>query len=315
VGFDISSSANGSSFSGFASFGNYTSRIDGPGKVWGELKDINGLTIDNVWVEHTVCAYWGVHNSGLTFTNSRLRDTFADGINMTNESTNNHISNVDARGNGDDAFALFSATDSGGSAGNHGNVFENLSATLTWRAAGLAVYGGYDNVFRNLYIADMLTYSGITISSLDFGYSFIGFGPGTTTFQNISLIRAGGHFWGAQVFGAIWCFSASKEFRGIRVSDVDIVDPTYGGIMFQTKYSGGPENPVTDTVFTNIRISGAQHSGDQFDAKSGWGIWANEMPEAGQGPAVGSATFNNVTFSNNVQNVRNTTSTFTITIN
>ena len=56
-------------------------------------------------------------------------------------------------------------------------------------------------------------------------------------------------------------------------------------------------------------------SGDAYNAKSGWGIWANEMPEAGQGPAVGSATFNNLTFTNVFQNVRNTTSTFTVTIN
>ncbi|GAA3741817.1 hypothetical protein GCM10022225_26680 [Plantactinospora mayteni] len=43
---------------------------------------------------------------------------------------------------------------------------------------------------------------------------------------------------------------------------------------------------VTDTIFTNVSISGAQRSGDHFDAKSGFGIWANELPEPGQGPAV-----------------------------
>jgi len=47
--------------------------------------------------------------------------------------------------------------------------------------------------------------------------------------------------------------------------------------------------PITDTVFTNVTISGAVRSGDQFDAKSGFGIWANPLPEPGQGPAVGSA--------------------------
>jgi hypothetical protein len=257
-----------------------------------------------------------VHVSGNRITNSRFRNTYADAVNMTNDSTNNVISNNDARSNGDDAFALFSATDAGGSVGNNGNVFENLTVTTTWRAAGIAVYGGFNNVFRNIYIADMLTYSGITISSLNFGYPFVGFGTTPTRFENISIVRGGGHFWGAQVFGAIWCFSASREFRGIRVSDVDIIDPTYGGVMFQTKYTGTtPEFPVTDTIFTNIRISGAQRSGDAFDAKSGWGIWANELPEPGQGPAVGSATFNGVTFTNNFQNVRNTTSTFQIIIN
>ena len=43
------------------------------------------------------------------------------------------------------------------------------------------------------------------------------------------------------------------------MTDVDIVDPTYRGIMFQTKYVGGqPQIPVTDTIFTNISITGAQ---------------------------------------------------------
>ncbi|GAA3731547.1 CARDB domain-containing protein [Plantactinospora mayteni] len=315
AGFRVESSANGSTFEHLAFFGNYTSRIDGPGKVWGELSNVSNLTFDNVWVEHTVCMFWGVHVSNITIKNSRIRNTFADAINMTNGSTNNLVSNVEGRGNGDDAFALFSATDAGGGA-NTGNVFENLTATLTWRAAGVAVYGGQDNTFRNMYIADQLVYSGITISSLDFGYPFVGFGPGLTRVENASIVRSGGHFWGAQTFPGIWVFSASKEMRGIRVSDIDIVDPTYHGIMFQTNYVGGqPQFSVTDTIFTSISISGAQRSGDAYDAKSGFGIWANELPEAGQGPARGTAVFNNLRLSNNYQNIRNTTSTFTITVN
>lgn len=234
---------------------------------------------------------------------------------MTNGSTDNLVSNNEARATGDDSFALFSAIDAGG-ADEKNNVFENLTSLLTWRAAGVAVYGGYANTFRNVYIADTLCYSGVTISSLDFGYPMNGFGADPTNLQNISLVRAGGHFWGAQVFPAIWVFSASKVFQGIRVSDVDIVDPTYSGIMFQTNYSGGqPQNPVTDTVFTNVSITGARKSGDAYDGRSGYGIWANEMPEAGQGPAVGSVTFNHLTLSGNAKDIQNTTSTFHITVN
>ncbi|MFI9009236.1 discoidin domain-containing protein [Actinosynnema sp. NPDC053489] len=314
AGFRAEQSVNGSTFSGFAFFGNYTSRIDGPGKVF-DFANVSNITIDNIWAEHVVCLYWGANTDFMTIKDSRIRNTFADGINMTNGSTDNRVANIEARSTGDDSFALFSAIDAGG-ADEKNNVYENLTSTTTWRAAGLAVYGGFLNTFRNIYVADTLTYAGVTISSLDFGYPMNGFGPEPTTFSGLTLVRTGGHFWGAQTFPGIWMFSASKPFRGIRVNDVDIIDPTYAGIMFQTKYNGStPENPVQDTVLTNISISGARLSGDEFQAKSGIGVWANEMPEAGQGPAVGSATFNNLRFGNNVENIRNRTSTFTITVN
>ncbi len=315
AGFSVQPTANGSSFSGFSFFGNYTSRIDGPGKVF-DLTDISNITIDNLWVEHTVCFVWATHIDHVTVTNSRVRDTFADGINLTNGSQNNLVSNVETRATGDDSFALFAATDHN-SADLTGNVFQNLTSLLTWRAAGIAVYGGFGNTFKNLYVADTLCYAGVTISSLDFGYPFTGFGATPpTTIENASLVRDGGHFWNGQVFPAIWVFSASKVFQGIRVNSVDIVDPTYSGIMFQTNYSGGTaQNPVTDTIFTDVSITGAKQSGDAYNAKSGYGIWANQLPEAGQGPAVGTAVFNHLTESGNFVDIQNTTSTFHITVN
>ncbi|MFF9044532.1 discoidin domain-containing protein [Streptomyces parvulus] len=314
VGFRADASAKGSSFANFAYFGNYTSRIDGPGKVF-DFSNVSDIVIDNIWNEHMVCLYWGANTDRITIKNSRIRNMFADGVNMTNGSTDNLVSNNDARATGDDSFALFSAIDAGG-ADMKNNLYENLSTTLTWRAAGLAVYGGYNNTFRNIHIADTLVYSGITISSLDFGYPMNGFGTDPTTFENISIVRAGGHFWGQQTFPGIWVFSASKVFQGIRVNNVDIVDPTYSGIMFQTNYVGGqPQFPIKDTVFTDVSVTGARKSGDAFDAKSGFGLWANEMPEPGQGPAVGEVTFNGLRLEGNAVDIRNTTSTFKINRN
>ncbi|MBE1875340.1 discoidin domain-containing protein [Myceligenerans pegani] len=311
IGFRAEASANGSKFRSFSYWGNYVERIDGPGKVL-DFNRVADMTVDDLWVEHMVCMFWAANMDDSTITNSRVRNTWADAINMTNGSAGNVVRNIETRGTGDDSFALFAATDAGGS-GQSGNLYESLTSLVTWRAAGLAVYGGQNNTFRDILVADTLVYSGVTISSLDFGYPMEGFGPGPTVFEDISLIRTGGHFWGNQTFPAMWLFSASKEFRAIRVSDVDIVDPTYSGIMFQTNYVGGqPQHAVEDTVLTRVSISGARRSGDDWDAKSGFGIWANELPEPGQGPAVGSATFVDLTLANNAIDIRNETSTFTI---
>jgi hypothetical protein len=312
----LQSGASGSSFSGFAWFGNYDQRVDGPGHTF-DLRNLSNITIDNVWIEHQVVGVWGaaaVMNS--TFTNMRIRDTYADGINLTNGSQGNLISNDEARSTGDDSFALFAAQDQ--NSGNlTGNTIQNVSALTPWRAAGVAIYGGFNNTIQNFYVADTLCYSGLTISSLNFGYPFEGFGASPpTTIQNFTLARDGGHFWGGQVFGAIWVFSATQPFQGIRVNNANITDPTYSGIMFQTDYVGGtPQYSVTDTIFTNTTITGAQQSGDDYNAKSGYGVWANPLPEAGQGPAVGSVTFNHLVESNNFINIQNTTTTFTITVN
>lgn len=315
-GFTVQSTADGSTFTGFAFFGNYTSRIDGPGKVF-DLSGVSDLTIDNLWVEHMICGVWATNVDDSHFTNLRIRDTFADGINLTNGSTGNTVSNDEARSTGDDSFALFPAID------NHneqetGNTFSNLSVQTVWRAAGLAVYGGGGNTFSNLYIADSLTYPGVTIGSLAFGgIPALGFESSpTTNLSNITLARDGGHFWGAQTFPALWIYSAEFKLQGLRLSNIDISDPTYSGVMFQTKWNGStPLNPITDTTITDLSVTGAHKSGDTYDAKSGFGLWANPQPEAGQGPADGSVTINGLTESDNAVDIENTTSTFTINVN
>ncbi|WP_085278885.1 carbohydrate-binding protein [Paenibacillus barengoltzii] len=294
VGFNISSTANGSTIKDLSAWGNYVYRQDGPGK----FIDGNGMqnvTIENIWAEHFVCLYWGVNSSYNTFKNNRIKNMFADGINMTNGSSYNVIDNNYARGTGDDAFALFSAIDAGGSY-NVGNKYTNLTAVNVRRAAAFAVYGGQNNLFQNLYGADTLTYPGVTISSLSFGYNTLGFGDQDTVIDGVTLDRTGGDFWtsvGAddkindyQNFGAIWFFGGDRDFKNILVKNVDINNPVYFGLMFQSK---SPENlPIQNVRLENITINNPTRYGIKLVVRA----------EQGQGPVVGEARFTNVTVNN-----------------
>lgn len=294
MGFNIASSANGSTIRDLSAWGNYVYRVDGPGK----FIDGNGMqhvTVENVWAEHFVCLYWGVNASHNTFKNNRIKNMFADGINMTNGSSYNLIDNNYARGTGDDAFALFSAIDSGGSY-NVGNKYTNLTAVNVRRAAAFAIYGGQNNLFQNLYGADTLTYPGFTISSLSFGYNTLGFGDQDTVIDGVTLDRTGGDFWTSvggddkineyQNFGAIWFHGGDRELKNILVKNVDINHPVYFGLMFQSK---SPENlPMQNIRLENITINNPGRYGIKLVAKA----------EDGQGPAVGSARFTNVKINN-----------------
>ncbi|WP_139992280.1 discoidin domain-containing protein [Paenibacillus paridis] len=294
VGFNIGSTANGSTIKDLSAWGNYVYRTDGPGK----FIDGNGMqnvTVQNIWVEHFICLYWGVNSSNNTFKDNRIKNTFADGINMTNGSSYNVIDNNYSRGAGDDAFALFSAVDSGGSY-NVGNKYINLTATCVRRAAAFAVYGGSDNLYQNLYGADTLTYPGITISSLSFGYNTLGFGDKDTVIDGVTLDRTGGDFWtsvGAddkineyQNFGAIWFFGGDRTFKNVLVKNVDINNPVYFGLMFQTK---SPEN----LAMQNVRVENVN-----INNPSRYGIKLVVRGEQGQGPAIGGASFTNVKVNN-----------------
>ena len=99
----------------FAFFGNYTTRDRRPGQ--GRATSPNVVEHDHrqrLGRAHGLRCTGARTPTASTITNSRIRDTFADGINMTNGSTDNLVTNNEARSTGDDSFALFSATDAGG---------------------------------------------------------------------------------------------------------------------------------------------------------------------------------------------------------
>ncbi|WP_327167350.1 CARDB domain-containing protein [Streptomyces subrutilus] len=283
-GFDIDDNTQ---ISDLAIFGSGTIR-GGDGNAEGGV-GLNGrfgknTKITNVWIEHAnvgvwvgrdydnIPALWGP-GDGVEFSGMRVRDTYADGINLANGTRNSTVFNSSFRTTGDDALAVWSSKyvkDQSVDVG-HDNHFRNNTIQLPWRANGIAVYGGYGNTIENNLIYDTMNYPGIMLATDHDPLPF----SGQTLIAGNGLFRTGGAFWGeAQEFGAITLFAANQPIPGVVVRDTDIHDSTYDGIQFK---SGG--GAVPDAKITNVRIDGSNN---------GAGIRAH-------GGARGSATLSNVT--------------------
>ncbi|MEU8956586.1 right-handed parallel beta-helix repeat-containing protein [Streptomyces sp. NPDC048518] len=283
-GFDIDDNTK---ISDIAIFGSGTIR-GGDGNQEGGV-GLNGrfgknTEISNVWIEHANVGAWVGRDysnipelwgpaDGLRFTGMRIRDTYADGVNLTNGTRNSSVTDSSFRNTGDDALAVWAnryvkdpAVDIG-----HDNAFRGNTVQLPWRANGIAIYGGYGNSIENNTVSDTMNYPGIMLATDHDPLPF----SGQTLIADNGLHRTGGAFWGeAQEFGAITLFAQGQSIPGVTIRDTEIHDSTYDGIQFK---SGGGATP--DVRISNVKIT---------KSNNGAGIRAH-------GGARGSATLSNVT--------------------
>lgn len=225
----------------------------------------NGSILENLWIEHVVGAIWVGNDppyqtqptENLTIRNVRIRNTYADGVNLDNGTSNSVVENSHFRNTGDDAAVIWSikwsnwvrdktvqmgpdyikpeARNLPDQGIGHGNRFRKLTVQMPWRANCFAAYGGYDNIFEDLVCEDVLTYPGILI---DNEFSSYLFGDELTIFRNISLIRAGGPMFFETTanpwkHGALKFYLREGSVTDILVENVDIIEPLYSGIEFR----------------------------------------------------------------------------------
>jgi hypothetical protein len=214
-----------------------------------------GSEVHDVWIEHTQCGAWvGVDNTtnpatNLVFDGLRIRNVFADGINLCNGTTGTSVINCTARATGDDSFASWSAP--AAPRANSGNTFRNNTSECTWKAAGFAVYGGADTLIENNLVTDTLTYPGVTIAA-SFGAKPF---AGTTTVRGNTLLRCGGLAWGQQ-HGALWVYVDDSSIAAPVTVDTNLViDSTYSAFEVNASNRG---NSVTGPLtFTGNTVVGA----------------------------------------------------------
>jgi len=218
---------NGSNnhFHDFAIFGHVISRVDADRHCAFEVfPGGNNNRFENLWIENVKCGFWVKGNVNLLIRNSRIRNTFADGINLTGNTRNSIVEHNDMRSHGDDAIAINSENNQNST----GNIVRNNTIRLPYHASGIAVYGGGNNSILNNLIFDTVAFGGgINISSRFHPAAF----SGTTTVSGNKLVRTGSYrSERGRNQGAIWLMAWDTNVSGVVISGNRLIDSLYDGI-------------------------------------------------------------------------------------
>ncbi|WP_315822687.1 sugar-binding protein [Paraflavitalea speifideaquila] len=216
-----------------------------------------GSSIHHIWVEHFECGFWiGGYDApypvdvtrNLSIANCRIRNNYADGVNFCIGTSNSTVTQCSLRNNGDDALAMWPASDIQGSVQERNNTFSNNTIEHTWRAGSIAIFGGTGHQVHHNYIKD-----GVAGSGIRFTNDFAGFGfeyPGDLThFYENTIENCGTSYdlWN-QMRGAIEIFAGSGIFN-MQFDNTTILNAQRDGI----RISGSNLHHI---VFTNTIING-----------------------------------------------------------
>jgi len=177
-------------------------------------------------------------DNGLLIRNCRIRNNYAGGINFAKGASNCIAEHCSFRNNGDDAM-IFWAQDTTGFRPTVFNTFRFNTVENTYKASGLALYGGAQHVAHHCIILDNFAGAGIRANSIFDAIPF-----DTNSYMNVSEItveRCGtieDQF--LTKIGAIHFDLVKYDVNNINFNNIDVKDAQVDGILIndvQHKFS------------------------------------------------------------------------------
>lgn len=207
--------------------------------------------ITNIWIEHTKVGLWlNEGTSNALVSGSRIRDTWADGINLNGGAINTIVEQCNFRNTGDDGMAMWSKSLNGGTATVESCTFRYNTIQIPNLANGIGIYGGKNNTVSNNLIMDVVDNG----SGIQFGTNH---GPsaftGILTVDTNKLVRCGSyhHDYGYQI-GAIWSYWVNNNGLAqgltVKVTNNLLDGSTYSGIFTEESSSGVTMNYNNNTI-------------------------------------------------------------------
>jgi len=191
---------------------------------------MENITVQNVWIEHYKTGIWTHNLKGLHVTGCRIRNTYADGMNLRRGTSHSVVEHCDIRNTGDDALAQWSSDYS-----DTNNKIRFNTISLQWLANNIALYGGTDiEITDNLIMDTVVNGAGVNIST---NFNPVPF-EGTIEVARNTLIRCGSFDTNHNYSnGAIWfnTVPGNDNHANIVIKDNLILDSTYQGISFSNR--------------------------------------------------------------------------------
>ncbi|MDI1464571.1 carbohydrate-binding protein [Catellatospora sp. KI3] len=214
-----------------------------------------GSLVHHVWIEHTKVGMWPTTGTnGLYAVGVRIRNTFADGVNVNGGANNVRIDQSVLRNTGDDALAMWS-----NSAPVANSAFTFNTVSLPMLANGAAIYGGTANRIEDNLITDSVyAGAGIAISTWHGAQAF----SGTTSVQRNTLTRTSSfeRNWNSSL-GGLWIYAEATDITApVLVKDVDIIDSQYQGILLSYLKN------ITNLTLDHVTVNGAGTYGIELNA-------------------------------------------------
>lgn len=248
----------------------YDFAINGVSKVRNDKDDLaafegNGkratnITIQNVWIEHTKVGVWSANTDRLVIQGCRIRNTYADGVNLCSKTNDALVRNNSIRNTGDDCIAIWPWL---GDSTN--NTIEHNTVQIPTLANCIAIYGGNGNkVIANHVLDTINNGAGIVVGTeFDIKKDYSG-----TTLVDGNLLERTGSKQSDENYdiGSIWLWSSWHPMKAdFQITNNKILDAAYEGILLEA-------NNVLDKVtIKNNTISGATYAVEVFEPLSNYG--------------------------------------------
>ncbi|TKG97298.1 hypothetical protein EYV94_02390 [Puteibacter caeruleilacunae] len=224
-------------------------------KHWGQ-----NSVIENIWLSHFSVGFWTAAGYSkttkdiadhLVIRNCRIRNTYADGCNFARGASNCVLEFCDFRNNGDDAMATVShAPEIVGPCTN--NEFRFNTVEFVTRAAGIGIFGGQQHKVHHCIIRDNFSGAGIRVNSTFPAFPYVD--SSLIEIYEMTVERCGTRkaLWN-QSIGAINLLTWHYDVKGIKLSDIDVIDAQQDGVLI---FRSDDKATMTKVYLENIHIRG-----------------------------------------------------------